>query len=258
MLFRSLQTLFVWNVVDPYTGPSTTNFLSQFGQYRTSYAGNMATLVGYSGGGGVAFVNTICSANASNRMAYTGVNRTYLNVPTYSWTVEVLTHENGHVIASKHTHDCAWNGNNTRIDGCGPQAGYSGSGTCAAGPIPSSGTIMSYCHLVSGVGIDFNNGFGPQPAALLVNTINNAACLSTCSTCAVPAQPGAIAGVTSYCGTGVLTFSVAPVTGATNYIWTLPAGWTGSSTSSLITVTDRKSTRLNSSHIPLSRMPSSA
>jgi hypothetical protein len=48
--------------------------------------------------------------------------------------------------------------------------------------IPSTsekGTIMSYCHLVSGVGISFNNGFGPQPAALIVDTVNNSTCLST-------------------------------------------------------------------------------
>ena len=38
---------------------------------------------------------------------------------------------------------------------------------------------MSYCHLQS-VGITFNLGFGPQPKAVLLNTVNNASCLSPC------------------------------------------------------------------------------
>ncbi|MEZ4949652.1 MAG: hypothetical protein R2784_09740 [Saprospiraceae bacterium] len=36
-------------------------------------------------------------------------------------------------------------------------------------------TIMSYCHLVSGVGINFNNGFGPNPGDKIRYEISNAA-----------------------------------------------------------------------------------
>ena len=50
---------------------------------------------------------------------------TYANVPTYSWTVMVFTHEMGHLMGSRHTHACVWNGNNTQIDGC-----YTPEGTC--------------------------------------------------------------------------------------------------------------------------------
>ena len=39
---------------------------------------------------------------------------------------------------------------------------------------------MSYCHLTS-AGINFLNGFGPQPATLIRNRIANASCISTCS-----------------------------------------------------------------------------
>lgn len=38
---------------------------------------------------------------------------------------------------------------------------------------------MSYCHL-SSVGIDFHNGFGPQPTSLIQNRIGAASCLSQC------------------------------------------------------------------------------
>jgi hypothetical protein len=37
---------------------------------------------------------------------------------------------------------------------------------------------MSYCHLISGVGISFSEGFGPQPAALILSNVNNKTCLS--------------------------------------------------------------------------------
>jgi hypothetical protein len=37
---------------------------------------------------------------------------------------------------------------------------------------------MSYCHLTN-AGISFSNGFGPQPAALILSTVNGSTCLST-------------------------------------------------------------------------------
>ncbi|MEO7523186.1 MAG: T9SS type A sorting domain-containing protein, partial [Ferruginibacter sp.] len=111
--------------------------------------------------------------------------------------------------------------------------------TCANPGNPSGGgTIMSYCHLLSTVGINFNYGFGPQPKALIINNINNASCLSTCNTgCTTPDQPAAISGTTSVCAATTQTYSVAAVTGATAYAWTLPSGWNGSSTTNTINVT---------------------
>ena len=63
-------------------------------------------------------------------------------------------------------------------------------------------------------------------------------CDNTTTTATTLAQPGAIAGVTDVCPSGMTqTYSVAAVTGATNYTWTLPDGWTGTSTTNSITVT---------------------
>ncbi|MBL7952262.1 MAG: fibronectin type III domain-containing protein [Flavobacteriales bacterium] len=183
----TLSELFIWDVPSPYTGPSSGNFLTQFGTYRTTFNGDLAHLISYGGGGGVAWVNTICSSSSNLRMAYSGINSGYSNVPTYSWSVEVTTHEAGHNLGSSHTHACVWNGNGTSIDGCGPTAGYT-EGSCATGPLPSGGgTVMSYCHLVGSVGINFNFGFGPQPAAVIRNAVNAATCLGVCgSTCDAP------------------------------------------------------------------------
>ena len=171
-----VNEMLVWNVVDPFTGPTTSNYLSQFLNYMNgNYNGDLAHLVGYNGGGGIAYLDVLC--NSVYGVGYSGINSTYNNVPTYSWTVEVLTHEIGHNLGSQHTHACAWNGNNTAIDGCGPAAGYSEG--CNA-PLPVSGTVMSYCHLIGGVGINFNNGFGPQPGDRIRNRVYNSSCLTTC------------------------------------------------------------------------------
>jgi hypothetical protein len=175
----TVNEILVWDVVDPYTGPSTSNYLTQFrNALNGSYNGDLAHLVGYNGGGGIAYVDVIC--NAFYGVAYSDINSTFNNVLTYSWTIEVLTHEIGHNLGSSHTHSCVWNGNNTAIDGCGPAAGYSDG--CDA-PLPTSGgTIMSYCHLVGGVGINFANGFGPQPGDRIRSEVYNASCLNACPT----------------------------------------------------------------------------
>ncbi|MFK7933246.1 MAG: M12 family metallo-peptidase [Saprospiraceae bacterium] len=173
-----ISEMLVWDTTDPYAGPSTGDYLDQFrDRLAGNYNGDLAHLVGYGGGGGVAYVDVLC--NGYYGVGYSGIRTGYSNVPTYSWTVEVLTHEIGHNLGSPHTHDCSWNGNNTSIDGCGPAAGYGNS--CGGGPIPDKGTIMSYCHLVSGVGIEFNLGFGAQPGNLIRSEVYNASCLTACA-----------------------------------------------------------------------------
>ena len=46
-----------------------------------------------------------------------------------------------------------------------------------------------------------------------------------------PDQPGPITGSTTVCPGSSIAYKIYSVTGATSYIWTLPSGWTGSSTS---------------------------
>jgi hypothetical protein len=64
---------------------------------------------------------------------------------------------------------------------------------------------------------------------------------NSCNSCftvlVVPAQPGSISGNATPCSSASQTYSITPVSGATSYTWTLPNGWTGSSTTSSITVT---------------------
>src|SRR5690606_22698281 len=52
-----------------------------------------------------------------------------------------------------------------------------------------------------------------------------------------PGPPGSIQGRSYVCASTAQTYTVSPVGGAASYIWTLPSGWTGSSTTNTITTT---------------------
>jgi hypothetical protein len=212
----SLSQVFVWNTPSPYTGTSTSTLLSQFQSNVNSFNGDLGHLLGYVGNGGIAAsIGGLCNSNTDYRQCYSDINSTFSNVPTYSWSVEVVTHEQGHLMGSRHTHACAWNGNNTAIDNCGPTAGYAYEGSCSGAPTPvNGGTIMSYCHLVGTVGINFSNGFGPQPKAAILAKYNAATCLTACtgSTCNAPAGMS-----TGNISQNTAVFSWAAATGATSY-----------------------------------------
>jgi hypothetical protein len=177
----SLKSLYIWTTPDPYDGigDSSSDYLYKFNEVRPVFDGDLGQLVGLDSGGlgGVAVgIDGICG---QNNFSYSDVSFSFETVPTYSWTIMVITHEFGHLLGSPHTHGCHWNGDNTAIDGCGQSEGYF-EGDCAEGPIPTSqGTIMSYCHLVAGVGINLANGFGQQPSARIISIVNAGTCLST-------------------------------------------------------------------------------
>nr|WP_315032236.1 M12 family metallo-peptidase [uncultured Chryseobacterium sp.] len=190
----SLSEMYVWTTPDPYTG----NYDPDLGMFRNSrpiFNGDIAHLVTSPTATGYAYINSLCS---DLKYCYSPVLINYAQFPMYSWTINVTTHEMGHGLGSQHTHACVWNGNNTAIDGCGAQSGNQGNACGGPIPGPGGGTIMSYCHLMSGVGINFANGFGLQPAEVIRNTINSKACLGT--------------NCTSSCEITVLDLSITNVT----------------------------------------------
>jgi hypothetical protein len=175
----SLSQIYIWNIASPYNSTSTSGLLGQFQSYRTSYSGDLGHLLGFGGGGGIAAgFSGLCASNVANSQCYSGINSTYSTLPLYSWSVEVVTHEQGHLMGSRHTHACVWNGNSTAIDGC---AGFVEGGCALPGYPSNGGTIMSYCHQILSVGINFINGFGVQPQAVILNNYSNASCLSNCT-----------------------------------------------------------------------------
>lgn len=170
----AISQVMVWTSQDPYPTSSSNSALNTFRSTRTTFNGDIAHLAALGGQnvGGVAWVDVLC--NNSYRYAYSNIYSSYSTVPTYSWSVYVMTHEMGHNLGSPHTQSCSWTGG--ALDNC-----YTTEGGCAPGPAPTNGgTIMSYCHLTS-YGINFNNGFGTQPGNLIRSRVNAASCLGSCS-----------------------------------------------------------------------------
>lgn len=168
-----IQTIFIWTTPDIYSDLSSGDKLASFSAYRPSFTGDIAQLLAiYGGGGGLAStVNGLCNGYG---YSVSWISGTYSDYPTYSWPVFVVTHEIGHLFGSAHTQSCfAWVGG--ALDNC-----YTTEGGCPTGPEPiDGGTIMSYCH-VTAYGVNFANGFGPQPGDAIRNTIAAAYCIDAC------------------------------------------------------------------------------
>jgi len=189
-----IKEIMIWTSPDGYSTSSSSSALDQFAANNPDKKADLCHLFALGGNntGGLAWVDVLC--NNTYKFAYSNISSTYQNVPTYSWSVECITHETGHNFGSKHTHDCVWGPNNDeQIDDCGPESGNPGNpGDCydSNNPIlPDKGTIMSYCHLISSIGIDFNLGFGSEPGDLIRSKYNSAGCLTACeasSTCDIP------------------------------------------------------------------------
>ena len=220
----AISEIFVWTSQDQIPTNSSSAALQAFGQQRQdNFNGDLAHWVttGNYGNGGIAWLDVLCSSYNSNsnsgRFAYSNIANNYQGVPTYSWTVMVFSHEMGHNIGSRHTHNCNWPGG--AIDSC-----YAVEGNCYSGPaIPRKGTIMSYCHLTN-QGIDFNQGFGPLPGQKLRDEVssNNASCLGT-----IPGTDPQLNANSPLCEGDTLVLTTAGVDTIT-YQWSGPNGFNAS------------------------------
>ncbi len=230
-----LSSLYVWTAADDY--PQTTSqaalysFRAYWNALSNGFNGDLAHLItrnnGGSGGkGGVAFLNGLCN---SVSFGYSDIYGTVNTVPTWSWDVEVVSHETGHNLGSPHTHWCGWmtgaGGSCGAIDNCYTLEASSGCSTCgstysnSAATTAWRGTVMSYCHLVSR-GINLANGFGQQPGDLIRSNVAGSSCLAP--TMSVQLTPLPICN-----GTGGVTLQFAA-----NHFGTAPYtySWTGGAT----------------------------
>lgn len=219
-----LTEVAVWEVDDPYYNLQNNDVvnnvdgaLATFANYYNNgnvnppFIGDLGHLISMHPAqgrlGGLAYLDVLC--DETKKYAVSRIDGTYAGFPTYSWDVEVVSHELGHNLGSGHTHACIWGGQ--QIDDCGNYI-FVNNGTDDDGDgmvdeadeaegvscydnnnpiIPTSntgGTVMSYCHLDLGAtygtpGINFNNGFGPLPSAHILSKVNDAetqGCLGDC------------------------------------------------------------------------------
>ncbi|HEY3567547.1 MAG TPA: M12 family metallo-peptidase [Thermoanaerobaculia bacterium] len=218
-----VQSLSLWQTSnDPWTQRNTLCSLLEFGKYwnqnKTGVSRTIAHfLSGKLSGGGISWVGALCRSTFTTGYTscpelgaettpwggdygYTGnmYGEFNINNPVVVWDIYSFAHEVGHNFGSKHSH-CYNNvgGSSEPIDKC-----YSGESGCYSGatslPGPSgqgSGTIMSYCNLMSGTysnismtfGTNFAYGTLPgREAAQMSNYIgavaaSNSACLAPVS-----------------------------------------------------------------------------
>ncbi|NND06095.1 MAG: T9SS type B sorting domain-containing protein [Saprospiraceae bacterium] len=215
-----ISEIFVWSSPDPFSNGSSSAAMSSFMSQRPNFNGDLAHLLDYTGSsnGGLAYIDVLCSS--SHNYAYSDIGLSYANFPTYSWTVNVVAHEMGHNYGSPHTHACEWGPQgNQALDNCRQT-----EGGCDPGPEPTSGgTIMSYCHVGSGnPGINFNNGFGPEPGDLLRSSASSAGCLTDCGSggggsCTLAITNVIVQDATCGQNNGRITIQISGASGAVTY-----------------------------------------
>lgn len=102
----SISCIKIWDTPDPYPLDAYYKLVDFTERLNGEFNGDLAHLVSYDGGGGIAYIDVLCYKY--NGTGYSGLAEGFSEVPYYSWTVEVIAHELGHNIASPHTHSCKW------------------------------------------------------------------------------------------------------------------------------------------------------
>jgi len=178
---------------DPWNQTTTTCKLMEFGRYwnlnKTGVPRSIAHFMSGRAGSGVAWTGALCSGafGASSSCSglptdapwgggygFTGGMTGTFNIgsPTVMWDIFSVAHEIGHNFNSPHTH--CYNGiggNASPVDQCrsGDSGCYIGTQTLPGPTGAGSGTIMSYCHLLTGgytnIALKFgtNHPYGVQP-----------------------------------------------------------------------------------------------
>lgn len=232
-----VSDMLVYDVADPYlAGSDAGDILDLMGSViGNNYNGRLAhVFTTRSVGGGIAWVDVLCDVNSGGSFgpyAVSGsMNPGAIPFPIFSWNVMVVAHELGHNVGSLHTHDCVWNGNNTQIDDCGNQETDQGDDAVCYdenNPIlPAAGTIMSYCHLVGSVGIDFNQGFHPQVGNLLLDHYLGAPCVTgeNCGSGGTPPIADFTYNQLNPCTPVEVQFTDLSENNPTSHLWDFPGG----------------------------------
>ncbi len=231
----------VWATPDPYDAAqaeSSGELLNKFkceldGDYNGRIAHLLSTVNQF---GGIANRRSSCPYDKP-LYAFSRIFTNYnANLSNYSWSVNVIAHEIGHNLSSKHTHACVWYGNDTQIDDCSnvrsvtnnndtdcdgvidnvEEAEGSDCFDPSAPILPNKGTIMSYCHVTSGIGIDLSQGFHPEVGTQMKNFVDNCLTPDVTVHCGI-VDPSEI--IVNQLGPNELELSCSRVAGIDHYAW---------------------------------------
>ncbi len=145
-----IGSLYIWESGDPIDQTDTYTQLDDYLAYcqanRSGEPRTVAHYFGANGGGGLAYLDVLCSTSFGYGVSNLDADATF-PVSGYHWDLGVTAHELGHNFGSPHTHCYV-----PPIDCC-----YNAEPGCNCGTVnPISGTIMSYCHLVNSIHLDFS------------------------------------------------------------------------------------------------------
>jgi hypothetical protein len=202
----STQTYSVASV----SGASSYTWTLPSGWSGTSTTNSITATVGANGGNITVTANNACGSSTAQTLAVT-VNTVPSQPGAISGSATVCA-------GSSQTYNVASVSGASSYTWTLP-SGWSGTST--------TNSITATVGANSGnITVTANNACGSSTAQILAVTVSS-----------VPSQPGAISGSATVCQGSSQNYSVAPVSGASSYTWTLPSGWTGSSTTNSISAT---------------------
>lgn len=170
-----LGEIFIWTTIDPYASlQGSQPILYEFAANRATNPWRFKHILNNKSFGGIAYI----SSGITFAFAYSGIGgwQTSSSSTVYTWPLYVFSHEMGHNLGSRHTHNGCWTDFRTntligRLDSC-----YSCEPCNSTAPncntvtkYNTQGTIMSYCH-INGA-INPVKGFGLHPGALIRKSI---------------------------------------------------------------------------------------
>ncbi len=174
---------------DPWNATNTSALLGELLTYWNTNNSNVnrATVHMLSGRqfySGIAYVGTLCNKQYGYGVTTSIQGNFNINNPKIVWDIIAVSHELGHNFGSPHTHCYAGIGGNVNdVDHCyGQESGcYTGTQTLPglnslSGGVAGDGggTIMSYCHLLSGGMGNLALTFGQNhPYGIAANRVSN-------------------------------------------------------------------------------------
>jgi Metallo-peptidase family M12/Divergent InlB B-repeat domain len=215
-----------WNFTDTLQG------LNAFQNYwivnKSSVPRTIAHfLSGQKLGGGIAYLNALCSNNIGYGLSASLLGNFSALNPQPLWDIIVVTHEIGHNFNSKHTHDYQNIGGDANpVDQCVIQIGdrlYAGSlpglnSLSGGAAFSGNGTIMSYCHLLYGGEKNISLTFGYSPFAYGIKPYRVTDVMSSFSAQTAQSYPNCLPIITSSyslsvskAGSGIGTVTSNPV-----------------------------------------------